>query len=249
VLLLFSTGGFMEKQLDLADELAWQKRAIHHALCGILEESDAANALHAWVKRFSTTGSVFGGLNQFAREVCDTYGHPGRHQELVRAMNRALVGNVNELRPLPDQQPEPAKPQVKEEVVVKPVAEATESSSLRTPEFECFKSLLPALLAAIEQHSPQLTDASRQFLAEVVDNLPWSEAQQQQVLDLLSKGDAEQIRPYRPGQLKTLMSHLTVWLQEKSDRDTAIMIVRQAIKETSKTLAGAAYSPKEFFSK
>jgi hypothetical protein len=241
----------MEKQIDLADQLAWQKRAIHHALCGILAESDAAVALHAWVKKFSATGSVFGGLNQFAREVCETYGQPGRHHELVRAMNRALVGNVNELRPLPDQQPEPVqvKAKVKEEVVIKPSEDPLEPPSARTPEFDCFKSLLPALMAAIEQHGPQVAAGSRQFLIEVVDNLPWSPAQQQQVLDLLNKGDAEQVRPYRAGQLKTLLSHMVVWLQEKIDRETAILIVRQAIKETSKTLAGTTYSPKEFFSK
>lgn len=241
----------MGKQLELADELIWQKRAIHHALCGILAESDAANALHAWVKKFSATGSVFGGLNQFAREVCDTYGQPGRQHELVRAMNRALVGNVNELRPLPDQQPEPVKTRakVREEVVLKPDEDSLALASVRTPEFECFKVLLPALMAAIEQHSPHELAASRDFLSEVVENLPWSPAQQQQVLDLLVKGDAEQVRPYRSGQLKTLLNHLVVWLQEKIDRETAIMIVRQAIKDTSKTLAGSAYSPKEFFSK
>ncbi|HYG32231.1 MAG TPA: hypothetical protein VD810_04500 [Methylophilaceae bacterium] len=241
----------MDRQIDLADQLAWQKRAIHHALCGILAESDAAVALHAWVKKFSATGSVFGGLNQFAREVCETYGQPGRHHELVRAMNRALVGNVNELRPLPDQQPEPVKvkAKVKEEVVIKPSEDSLEPPSVRTPEFDCFKSLLPALMAAIEQHGPQVAAGSREFLIEVVDNLPWSPAQQQQVLDLLNKGDTEQVRPYRQGQLKTLLNHLVVWLQEKIDRETAILIVRQAIKETSNTVAGTAYSPKEFFSK
>lgn len=235
--------------MGLVDELAWQKRAIHHALCGILPESDAANALHAWVKKFSAKGSVFGGLNQFAREVCETYGHAGRHHELVRAMNRALVGNVNELRPLPGLQPEQVKAKVLQEAIIKPSEESPAPSSMRTPEFDCFKSLLPALMSGIGQHSPHLLDGSREFITEVVDNLPWSPAQQQQVLDLLDKGTAEQVRPYRPGQLKTLMNHLAIWLQEKSDRETAILIIRQAIKETSKSLAGAAYSPKEFFSK
>ncbi|HZV61641.1 MAG TPA: hypothetical protein VFF75_04435 [Methylophilaceae bacterium] len=241
----------MGKQLELADELVWQKRAIHHALCGILAESDAANALHAWVKKFSATGSVFGGLNQFAREVCDTYGQPARQHELVRAMNRALVGNINELRPLPDQQPDPVKTKakVREEVVLKPTEDLQVQASVRTPEFECFKALLPALMTAIEQHSPHEVTASRDFLTEVVDNLPWSPAQQQQVLDLLLKGETEQVRPYRAGQLKTLLEHLVIWLQERIDRETAIMIIRQAVKETSKTLAGTTYSPKEFFSK
>ena len=241
----------MGKQLELADELVWQKRAIYHALCGILAESDAAFALHAWVKKFSASGSVFGGLNQFAREVCDTYGQPGRHHELVRAMNRALVGNVNELRPLPDQQPEPVKTKakVREEVVLKPSENSLQLVSVHTPEFDCFKALLPALMAAIAQHSPHELTASRDFLIQVVDNLPWSPAQQQQVLDLLARGDAEQVRPYRSGQLKTLLNHLVVWLQEKIDKETAIMIVRQAVKDTSKTLAGTAYSPKAFFSK
>ena len=241
----------MEDQLELTNALIMQKRAIHHALCGVLAEGDAADALHAWVKKFSARGSVFGGLNQFAREVCDAYGHPGRHHELVRAMNRALVGSVSELRPLPEQQPEKVqvKAKVLREVIIKPVEESLPAGTMRTSEFECFKTLLPALMTAIEQHKPELVIASRNFLKEVVDNLPWSPAQQQQVVDLLDKGDAEQMRPYRAGQLKTLMSHMTVWLQEKLDKETAILIVRQAIKESSKTLAGTTYSPKEFFSK
>lgn len=241
----------MEKQLELADAFVSQKRAIHHALCGVLAESDAADALHAWVKKFSDKGSVFGGLNQFAREVCDAYGQPGRHHELVRAMNRALVGNSNELRPLPDQQPAPVmvKARVREEAIVKSIGESLSPGTIRTAEFECFKTLLPALMAAIDQHKPGLVNASRDFLREVIDNLPWSPAQQQQVLDLLDRGDAEQTRPYRPGQLKTLTSHLTIWLQEKLDKETAILIVRQAIKESGKTLAGTTYPPKEFFSK
>ncbi|HYD34436.1 MAG TPA: hypothetical protein VEA39_07680 [Methylophilaceae bacterium] len=239
----------MGRNLEFINELAWQKRAIHHALCDILAESDAANALHAWVKKFSSSGSVFGGLNQFAREVCDTYGKEGRHHELVRAMNRALVGNVDELRPLPDQQPEPVKviAKVREEALLKPIEEPLEPAFIQTAEFDCFQVLLPELMAAIEQHRPQLTGLCRDFLVEVVDNLPWSPAQQQQVLDLLNEGKADQVRPYRAGQLKTLMSHLTIWLQEHSDRETAIMIVRQAVKETSKTLPGTAYSPKTFF--
>ena len=166
-------------------------------------------------------------------------------------MNRALVGSVSELRPLPEQQPEKVqvKAKVLREVIIKPVEESLPAGTMKTSEFECFKTLLPALMTAIEQHKPELVIASRNFLKEVVDNLPWSPAQQQQVVDLLDKGDAEQMRPYRAGQLKTLMSHMTVWLQEKLDKETAILIVRQAIKESSKTLAGTTYSPKEFFSK
>lgn len=247
----------MEKQAELSDEFTLQKRAIHHALCGVLAEGDAVAALHSWIRQFSASGSVFGGLNQFAREVCDTYGLAGRHHELVRAMNRALVGKPGELRPLPETEPAPEKPETRAREIATldigmdaiPVAGNASESPARTPEFDCFKILLPSLVAAIEQHKPELVPASRHFLKEVIDNLPWSSAQQQQVLDLLEKGEAEQLRPYRPGQLKTLMSHLTVWLQEKLDKDTALLIVRQGIKESSKTAAGMAYLPKEFFSK
>ncbi|HEU4709323.1 MAG TPA: hypothetical protein VFS17_08425 [Methylophilaceae bacterium] len=257
----------MEKQLELVDDLLWQKRAIHHALCGILPESDAMNALQVWASRFSASGSVFGGLNQFARVVCDTYGYPGRQHELVRAMNRALVGNPNELRPLPSLKPESAgdseaseavktEPRMREIVMldigvgtIDPVGGQASETQNRTPEFDSFQALLPCLLSAIEQHKPELVPASRAFLREVVDNLPWSPAQQQQVLDLVEKGEAVQVRPYRAGQLKTLMSHLAVWLQEKLDKETALLIMRQGIKESGKTAAGMAYSPREFFSK
>jgi thioesterase domain-containing protein len=119
----------------------------------------------------------------------------------------------------------------------------------KTAEFECFKTLLLALLGAVEEHRAEMGSATRHFLREVIENLPWSPAQQQQIFDLLEKGESQQIRPYRPGQLKTLMSHLTVWLQERLDKDIAILAIRQAIKETGKTLAGTEYPPKAFFSK
>jgi hypothetical protein len=120
---------------------------------------------------------------------------------------------------------------------------------ISTPEFASFKSLLLALLHKISERDAKLGSSCCEFLLTVVDNLPWSPAQQGQVINLLNSGTTRQIRPYRAGQLNALMRHLVVWMKDMLGDETAEILFRHAIMAVEKSDAGRAYSPGEFFSK
>jgi len=224
-------------------DLLRQKRAVHHALCTVLSEQEAENALSVWEENFSSSGSIFGGVNQFAREVCVTFDKSSRQRELVHAMNRALLTKDADLRPLPNENPNPA-------IETAPTAAngaIPTGEQAVTAEFQAFQLLLLLLLTEIDKSQPGLGADCREFLSNAVENLPWSPAQQEQVMNLLHRGSATQTRAHRPGQLKTLMRHLTAWMKEKLGSETALLIVRQAVSQIGKTDAGINYSLKQFF--
>jgi hypothetical protein len=227
-----------------------QKRAIHQALRSVLSEAEADSALITWEQHFAKSGSAFSGLNQFAREVCEAYGKTGRQRELTQAISRVLVSKDGALQP----------PEVDVAPSIETSADAIteigqESASggdiepaVNTAEFKTFQPLLLALLVDLDQHQVEIGRACRAFLADVINNLPWSPAQQEQLVRLLYTGSTVQKRHYRPGQLKTLMHHMTVWMREKLSKDVSLLMVNRVIGEISKTEAGRNYSPKKFFS-
>lgn len=228
---------------------AEQKRAIHHALCSVLSAAEADSALITWEKHSAVSGSAFSGLNLFTREVCETYGKTGRQRELTQAISRALVSKDGVL-----QQHESDVASASEtaadaitEISLEPVTEGDVEQAVNTAEFQSFQPLLLALLADIDQHQVEVGRSCRTFLVEVINNLPWSPAQQEQLIRLLYTGSTVQKRHYRPGQLKTLMHHLTVWMREKLSKDVSLLMVNRAISAISKTEAGRNYSPKKFF--
>jgi hypothetical protein len=235
--------------VTVAELTAEQKRAIHHALCSVLSEAEADSALITWEKHFAKSGSAFSGLNQFAREVCETYGKTGRQRELMQAISRALVSRDGALQhPESDAAPSTETSAVAiTEISLEPVTEGDLEQAVNTIEFQSFQPLLLALLADLDQHQVEVGRACRAFLADIINNLPWSPAQQEQLIRLLYTGNTVQKRHYRPGQLKTLMHHLTVWMREKLSKDVSLLMVNRAISEISKTEAGRNYSPKKFF--
>lgn len=242
----------MQNQLEVAmsPDLQRQKRAIHHALCTVLTEQEADSAVDSWIQNFADSASVFSGLNLFAREVCETYGKGNRQRELVQAMSRALISKDHGKEPERATivvAPEPAP--VKAAAIEEPSPETSSEPEISTPEFATFQPLLVGLLDGMKQHDAELGWSCREFLQGVIDNLPWSPAQQEQVIKLIDTGATIQTRPYRAGQLKTLVDHLTIWMKETLGNDTAARIVKQAISVAAKTDAGVAYSPREFFAK
>lgn len=238
----------MQNQLEVtrSPDLLRQKRAIRLALCTILTEEEADSAVNSWAQNFAASASAFSGLNLFAREVCETYGKSGRQRELVQAMSRALLSKEAE-RAVPVAAP--ALSQVRTAEVEEISAELSPEPEMSTPEFATFQSFLITLLDELAQHNTELGWSCREFLQGVVDNLPWSPAQQEQVIKLIKSGATLQTRPYRAGQLKTLVHHLTVWMKETLGNETAALIVKQAISVAAKTNAGEVYSPREFFAK
>ncbi len=236
----------MQNNMEVAmnPDLLSKKQAIHYALCTVLTEEEAESALNNWMQSISTSASLFSGLNLFARNVCETYGKCGRHVELVQAMSRALMtGNfkpeVSLFKPAP---PLPM------------IADTDESGEeelfmqeISTPEFASFQLMLLNLLNLLTQHNAEVGSACREFLMGVVSNLPWSDAQQKQLVKLLKTGTTIQTRTYRSGQLKVLLNHLAVWMDEALGNSLAESITRHAIGETEKSQVAIAYSPHEFF--
>jgi hypothetical protein len=234
--------------LSISPALGRQQRAIHHALCLILTEAEAECALQTWMEQYSANGSVFSGLNNYAREICTAYAQEGRHRELVQAINRALiVFKESDLRPLPTAAL--SHPGWVAEAVAELIssAEGEPSQQISTPEFETFRCVLRVLLNGLDQFQVATGAACRAFLFDVIENLPWSPAQQKQVVDILHGLEPQQTRPYRPGQLKNLTQHLTVWLKENLPPDDSLGIINHAISESRETAAGKEYSPKQFF--
>lgn len=231
-----------------------QKRAIHQALRSVLSEAEADSALITWEQHFARSGSAFSGLNQFAREACETYGKTGRQRELMQAISRALVSKDSASKEGALQQPEMDVAPSSEtlvgaitEIGQEPISGGDLEPAVNTAEFKTFQPLLLALLADLDQHQADVGRACRAFLADVINNLPWSPAQQEQLVRLLYSGSTVQKRHYRPGQLKTLMHHMTVWMKEKLSKDVSLLMVNRVIGEISKTEAGRHYSPKKFF--
>jgi len=76
--------------------------------------------------------------------------------------------------------------------------------------------------------------------------MPWSEAQQQQLLSLLLQGTTVQTRTYRPDQLKAFLKHFRSWMNDELGAAVAENLFNQALKETEGTAFGTQYSPQNF---
>jgi len=236
---------------ELSPEALRQRRAIHLGLTSILTETEATAALESWSTYFSESGSVFSGLNAFARDICDSFGKTGQHRELVKALNRALLSKdssttANSLSrktekpvriiPAPESDAHiaaPAEPAITEQVI-------------STPDFQTFQVLLLNLLRLVEENRDDLRFSAHRFLEEVIEHMPWSEAQQQQLMSLLLTGASIQTRTYRADQLKAFLKHFRSWLSDELGAAVASNLIKQALKETESTTFGRKYSASNF---
>lgn len=235
----------MQNQIAVSktEEFQRKKQAVHLALSSVLTEEETVSAVRIWEQHLATSTSLFSGLQLFSRNVCMTYGKEGRHVELAQAMSRALMSDLVE-RASNDVMPVPASFEV----------EASDSVVLLlgpeiiTSEFISFQLLLQAYLHKVDERDAALGAQCRNFLLNVVDNLPWSPEQQKQIINLVRKGSSRQVRPYRPEQLKTFMRHLTLWMRDMLGEVISKQFSLHAIAVVEKAEAGVAYSPREFFS-
>ncbi len=221
-----------------------QRSAVYHGLRQVLTETEASAALVLWSERFSADGSVFSGLNNFVHDVCTSYNKVAQQRELMQAISKALIlreGALPAAPPLGTQ--ENASPV---NIPAVPVAPKAAPSAADTPEFQTFKVVILDILAQVQRFRAELVPICREFIKESVHNMPWSEAQQEQLIQLVDTGYTVQTRAYRPGQLKALMSHLTVWLEENLDSATAARVIGQAIADTSKKAEARHHSPELF---
>lgn len=232
----------MRFQTDMNNSAEFQhkKQAIHGALRTVLSPEEAALAVDTWAEYANPSTSAFNGINHFARTVCEIYGKNGRHTELVQAMIKALMDGGN-------QHAEDAETVTHERPqTVFTSTEETMLPEIRTAEFSSFQVLLQSLLHEILEHDAGTAAACRQFLLNAVDNLPWSPEQQFQVVSLINTGSAMQTRPYRAGQLASLMRHLSVWMKDILGADVAARLVRHAVGKAERNAVCVAYPPVEF---
>lgn len=203
-----------------------QRKAFYNGLTSILTEEQANDALNKWSAYISETGSAYNGLNNFAKEVCKNYAKDDQHRDLVRALNRALF---NKNRAMID---------TKEEVKKNVEAETVVESSLLidqptcTPDFQAFEYLLTKIIYLVSEGGSNASMTLKPFLNELVESMPWSETQQQQILILIDSGITTQMRAYRPDQLKTFMKHLRLWLVSEMGRKETEALWAEAIKAT-----------------
>jgi len=232
-------------------EFIRQRRAVYHGLCTVLTEAEAAAALVVWTAHFSAPDSAFSGLNSFVRDVSSSFDKVELQRELLHAISRALVSRQEDLRPAPvmdGQLDETAR-------ISPPVAQAVNPSladrdaegRIETPEFQTFCMLLSTLLQLTDHQHAEFGTQLRQYIQEVINDLPWSEAQQEQLVNFINAGSTVQTRVYRDGQLKALFGHLKVWMEEKLERKPSAAIIERAMTEVGRMDVGHQYSPKLFF--
>jgi hypothetical protein len=238
---------------SVSPEFIRQRRAVYHGLCTVLTEPEAAAALVVWTEHFSDPDSAFSGLNSFVRDVSSSFNKVESQRELLHAISRALVTRQEDLRPAPSADGHPVSPILAQEPVPSSAPESALSSTAsneninETPEFQSFCVLLLALLNQAQHQQAPFSEHFHIYIKEVVNDLPWSEAQQEQLIKLVDEGRTQQMRTYRDGQLKALFGHIKVWMEEKLERKTSAAMIERAMTDAGKTEAGRQYSPKAFF--
>jgi hypothetical protein len=234
---------------NVSTEFLRQRRAVHHGLCSVLSEDEAITVLNQWVSHIGNSGSVFNGLNVFVRNVCTQLGKSELQREMLQSINRALMAKEEELRAAPDisgVKPVAEKAKVRS-AAPKEVAIEVSDSGIDTAEFESFQSLWNALLEQVANQSDTMALDLRVFVQQVVENLPWSEAQHEQMLRFVETGRTAQTRAYRPGQLKTLMGHIRIWLTDNLGETASGRTVDMAISHAEQSATNKRYACKQFF--
>jgi hypothetical protein len=231
-----------------------QRQAIYAGLMSILTEAEANDALEKWSAYVSETGSVFNGLNNFARDICVSLNKNDQQRVLIKALNRALI--VQNM---------PTLATVTQENDSKKAFKFTNSNSssantntvteefsahvdqpILTPDFDTFKVFFMRIIHMIEKYNQPASSQLKPFLSELVESMAWSEAQQAQMNVLIETGDTTQVRSYKPGQLKTFLGHVRHWMEDEMGAADASRALNLALKEVEKTPAAARYSAKNF---
>lgn len=225
-----------------------QRKAIYAGLASIFTEVEANEALEEWASYFSETGSVFNGLNNFARDICIRFDKNDQQRELVRALNRALIIRDTIIKDKPTPVPANSKDAAPASAELNDTEEISSyvDQRISTPDFQTFQYLLMNIINMIEKLNSPASVALKPFLSELIESMPWSESQQQQMMMLVDTGSTNQVRSYRPDQLKTFLSHMRTWMTDELGRADEIRILKQAVKDTEKMPVATDYSPKNF---
>lgn len=209
-----------------------KQNSIFIGLLSVLTEAEANEVMEKWSTYFNETGSIFNGLNSFAKEVCLNYGIDDQQRDLLRALHRALLQTDNDSN----------TNGLKENLVRKPSIVATTEldrneystsfteQAISTPEFLTFQSLFLRILDLLEQSEYDFSGKLNLFLTELTYSMPWSEVQQNQLISLINTGETIQLRTYLPDQLKSFLKHFYSWLEDEIGRTNTTQVKSNAIE-------------------
>lgn len=190
-----------------------KQNSVYLGLQSVLTEQEANEVIDKWSTYFEGTDSVFNGLNNFAKEVCQTYGIAAQQRDLLRALHRALLiaDSDSSVKVVKDTQDNnlALQPAVRSAPVTAIEAELATSRDIdnseytalitnqviNTPEFLTFQSLFIKTLALLEKFETDFNKKLNPFLTELTHSMPWSEGQQNQLLSLINTGKTVQF-PY-----------------------------------------------------
>ena len=246
-----------KSDLDSPHSQQTQQEAIYAGLVNIFSEAEATIALKKWNSYISETGSVFNGLNNFARDICIDFDKKDQQRDLIRVLNRALI--IKDKPITGGLGTNANKKSVPKAIVNQPVAQPMVdgfihleepttyvSQPISTPDFETFKVLFTNIISIIEKNQPAIGTALKPFLNELTESMPWSDAQQEQLFTLIETGSTNQVRSYGADQLKTYLAHVRAWMEDEIGATDAMLMFKQALKNTEKMPASSKYPPKNF---
>ncbi|WP_020167989.1 MULTISPECIES: hypothetical protein [Methylotenera] len=244
-----------KSDVDLPHSQQTQQEAIYAGLMHIFSEAEATIALKKLNSYISETGSVFNGLNNFARDICIDFDKKDQQRDLIRVLNRALI--IKD-KPITGQlathgHKKPASKTILNQPVAQLIMDdfinlaepvAYVNQPISTPDFETFKILFTNIINEVETNKPSISITLKHFLNELTQSMPWSDAQQEQLQTLIDTGSTNQVRSYGADQLKTYLAHVRTWMDDEIGTTDAMLIFNQALKDTEKMPVSSKYSPK-----
>ncbi|MDI1362341.1 hypothetical protein [Methylotenera sp.] len=233
-----------------------KQNSIYLGLQSVLTEAEANEVIEKWSSYFNGTGSIFNGLNSFAKEVCQSYGIADQQRDLLRALHRALLHGDNDANAKGFKDNAHNKTPIESaiEFTIEPSNELDQSDyttiftqqAINSPEFLTFQSLLLKILDSLERFESGISEKLTPFLIELIQSMPWSESQQNQLLSLVNTGKTIQVRTYKPDQLKSFLKHLRSWVETEIGNAQATQLMNEAIEAVKNQPENLNYNVKKF---
>lgn len=215
---------------------------VYTCLTNIFNNEEAKIALESWAYHTSQGNSAFNGVNSFAREVCNNLNRPEKHRELVKELNRALIIQLSPSPIIKSNLPDSSE--VSSENLES--AKSTESFS-GNKSFLTFQFIILEIMSLLASHGETVKSEAVAFLNEITETMPWSEIQQQQILDLINNGELQPLRTYKLDQLKNFIKYFKSWISDELGPDTTSQIVSQVIEHVATLEETKNSNPKNFF--
>ncbi|MDI1298515.1 hypothetical protein [Methylotenera sp.] len=233
-----------------------KQNSIYLGLQSVLTEKEANEVIEKWSTYFKATGSIFNGLNSFAKEVCQSYGIADQQRDLLRALHRALLQGDSDLasnevkvssrNKLPIELTIESANELSSETDNSEFTALLTNQVINSPEFLTFQSLFLKILDLLEKSEDGLSRKLNPFLIELIHSMPWSEGQQNQVLSLINTGKTIQLRNYKPDQLKSFLKHLRSWVESEIGSTEAAQVMSSAIEAMKNQPENLNYNVKKF---